>query len=40
MKKPSQTKTFLIYKDKLIHTNNFIYTELNRKPTKQPLSYI
>ena len=35
MKKPSQTKTFLIYTHTLTHTHNFIRTGLNGKPIKQ-----
>ena len=37
-KKLSQTKTFSICIDRLIHTDNFIHTGLNGKPTKQPVN--
>ena len=37
-KKLTQTKIFSIYTNTLIHTDNFIHTKLNGKPTKQPLN--
>jgi len=37
MEKTSQTKTFSIYIDRLIHTDSFIHSGRNTKPTKQPL---